>query len=82
MGDSSRLLCGYCEFRCYSLWVDSLFSQLREKISSYISQSNSVSVDKEALFTICEPDDIFSGLHSRYLREKFYTETFKYVVNV
>ena len=60
--------------------VDTLFSQLKEKFYSYFSESNLASVDKDALFTMCEPDNIFSGLHSRYLREKFYMETFNYVV--
>ena len=56
--------------------VDSLFSLVRESISAHLSE-----VDKETLLKICEPSDIFSGLNTRYLREKFYKERFNYVVN-
>ena len=42
--------------------------------------SNAATVDKEELLKICEPGDIFSGLNTRYLREKFYKECFNYVV--
>jgi len=61
--------------------VDLLFSQLKEKIYSYLSESNLVSVDKDALLSMCESDDILSGLYSQYLREKFCTESFNYAVN-
>ena len=59
--------------------VDSLFSLVKERISAHLSDT--VEVDKEALLKICEPGDIFSGLNTRYLREKFYKERFNYVVN-
>ena len=29
---------------------------------------------------MCEPGDIFLGLNTRHLREKFYKERFNYVV--
>lgn len=58
--------------------VDSLFSQVKERISTYLS--NAATVDREELLKICEPGDIFSGLSTRHLREKFYKEYFNYVV--
>ena len=58
--------------------VDSLFSQVKEKMSAHLSDT--VNVDREAILKICEPGDIFSGLNTRYLREKFYKERFNFVV--
>ena len=52
---------------------------MKERISAHLSDT--VKVDKETLLKICEPGDIFSGLNTRYLREKFYKERFNYVVN-
>lgn len=57
--------------------VDSLFSQVKERITAHLSDT----VDKETILKICEPGDIFSGLNTRYLREKFYKEHFNFVVN-
>ena len=59
--------------------VDSLFSQVKERMSAHLSDTQGV--DKETLFKMCEPGDIFSGLNTRHLREKFYKERFNYVVN-
>ena len=45
------------------LWlVDSLFSQVKERISAHLSDT--VDVDKETILKICEPGDIFLGLIS------------------
>ena len=60
--------------------VDTLFSQVKERISAHISDT--VDIDKETILKICEPGDIFSGLNTRYLREKFYRERFNFVVNL
>ena len=59
--------------------VDSLFSQVKERISAHLSDT--VDVDKETLLKMCEPGDIFLGLNTRHLREKFYKERFNFVVN-
>ena len=59
--------------------VDSLFAQVKERISAHLSDT--VDVDKETILKICEPDDIFLGLNTRHLREKFYRECFNFVVN-
>ena len=59
--------------------VDSLFSQVKERMSAHLSDTQGV--DKETLFKMCEPGDIFLGLNTRHLREKFYKERFNYVVN-
>ena len=59
--------------------VDSLYSLVKERISIHLS--NTVEVDKETLLKVCEPGDIFSGLNTQHLREKFYKEHFNYVVN-
>ena len=56
--------------------VDSLFS---ERISAHLSDT--VDVDKETILKICEPGDIFLGLNTQHLREKFYKERFNFVVN-
>ena len=58
--------------------VDSLFSQVKERISACLSDT--VNVDKETILKMCESGDIFSGLNTRYLREKFYKEQFNFVV--
>lgn len=55
--------------------VNSLFSQVKERITAHLSDT----VDKETILKICEPGDIFSGLNTRYLREKFYKEHFNFV---
>ena len=60
--------------------VDSLFSQVKERMSTHLSDT--LDIDKETLLKMCEPGDIFSGLNTRHLREKFYKERFNYVVNV
>ena len=57
--------------------VNPLFSQVKERITAHLSDT----VDKETIFKICEPGDIFSGLNTLYLREKFYKEHFNFVVN-
>ena len=49
--------------------VDSLFAQVKEKISAHLSDI--VDVDKETILKICEPGDIFLGLNTRHLREIF-----------
>lgn len=59
--------------------VDSLFSQVKERITAHLSDT--VDVDKETILKICEPGDIFSGLNTRHLRQKFYKERFNFVVN-
>ena len=41
--------------------VDSLFSQVKERISAHLSDA--VNVDKETILRMCEPGDIFSGLN-------------------
>ena len=47
---------------------------MKERISAHISDT--VDIDKETILKICEPGDIFSGLTTQYLREKFYKERF------
>jgi len=49
-------------------------------MSAYLSDTQDT--DKETLLKMCESGDIFSGLNTRHLREKFYKERFNYVVNV
>ena len=60
--------------------VDSLFSQVKERINVHLSDT--VDIDKETILKICDPGDIFSGLNTRHLREKFYKECFNYVVTL
>ena len=57
--------------------VDSLFSQVKERISAHLSDT--ADVDKETILKMCEPGDIFLGLNTRHLRENFYKERFNFV---
>ena len=59
--------------------VDSLSSQVKERISAHLSDTQDI--DEETILKMCEPGDIFSGLNTRHLTEKFYKERFNYVVN-
>ena len=58
--------------------VDSLFSQVKDRISAHLSDT--INVDEETTLGMCEPGNIFSGLNTGYLREKFYKEQFNFVV--
>ena len=49
--------------------VDSLFAQVKERMSAHLSDTQDK--DKETLLKMCEPGDIFSGLNTWHLREKF-----------
>ena len=43
-----------------------MFSQLKEKFYSYFSESNLASVDKDALFTMCEPENSIENLYNGF----------------
>ena len=52
-----------------------------KKIKAEIPESVTVE-EKSNILNACNPGDIFFGLRSRYLREKYYDNYFKYVVSV
>ena len=59
--------------------VDSLFSQIKNKLQTQIPITVD-QVEREAILETCNPCDLFSDLNSRYLREKYYKDHFNYVV--
>ena len=61
--------------------VDSITCDIKEKIKTEIPESVTEE-QKSDILNACNPGDIFFGLKSRYLREKYYDNFFKYVVSV
>jgi hypothetical protein len=68
-----------------SQWlVDQVVSSVQLKVSEEL-QSHGLSNDiRKSIVDSCASvsGNIFEGLHSRYLREKFYKEEFNYVVRL
>ena len=61
--------------------VDSLFSQIKNKLQTQIPITVD-QVEREAILETCNPCDLFSELNSRYLREKYYKDHFNCVVRM
>ena len=61
--------------------VDSITCDLKEKIKAEIPESVTAE-RKSSILNACNPGNIFFGLKSPYLREKYYDNFFKYVVSV
>ena len=61
--------------------VDSVIFELKNKIKAEIPEDVSAE-GKSNILDACNPGDIFSGLKTRYLREKYYENYFKYVVSI
>lgn len=61
--------------------VDLITCNLKDKIKAEIPESVTAE-QKSAILNACNPGDVFFGLKSRYLREKYYDNFFKYVVSV
>jgi len=61
--------------------VDRVYHHCSMKLSRMLPDHLS-STDREKIIEICDPGDIFAGLKSRYLREKYYDAKFNYVVSV
>ena len=62
-------------------FVDKVCSQVSERIKALLP----VDVDsalRQSLLAACKPGDLFTGLTTRYSREKYYCEAFNYVVRI
>lgn len=60
--------------------LDSIVSQMTEKLKSQIPEVVN-QTERDAILATCEVGDLFLGLKSRYLREKYYETYFNYVVS-
>lgn len=69
-------LCGLVQWL-----VDSVGSEIAQRVEAKLPPTIDTA-QKEGLLTVCEPGDIFSGLKTRYLREKYYNTHFHYVVRI
>ena len=56
-------------------------SEISERIQELLP-SNIETEDKKHIIDACKPGDIFNGLNSRFLREKYYDNHFNYVVSI
>ena len=61
--------------------VDSIIFELKNKIKAEIPEDVNAE-GKSNILDACNPGDIFFGLKTRYLREKYYENYFKYVVSI
>ena len=62
-------------------FVETVCFQIAERVEAGLPPTTDAAV-KEQLLSACRPGDLFSGLKSRYMREKYYEEKFNYVVRV
>ena len=60
--------------------VDIVSSEISERIQELLSDDIETE-DKKQILDACKPGDIFNGLNSRFLREKYYDNHFNYVVS-
>lgn len=60
-------------------FVDNICSQIADKIESGLPPDTDSELRKKIL-EACSPIDLFTGLKTRYMREKFYATQFNYVV--
>ena len=60
-------------------FVNKICSQVSERIEAQLPM-NVDSALRHSLLAACKPGDLFTGLTSRYSREKYYWEAFNYVV--
>lgn len=65
----------FCE--CIQSFVDDISSQISKKVESQLPESLP---SKQSIVASCQPGDLFEGLTTRYKREKYYEDTFNYVV--
>ncbi len=67
----------FCE--CIQSFVDNVCSQISKNIDSQLPESLPL---KQSIVASCQPGDLFKGLTTRYKREKYYVDTFDYVVRI
>lgn len=60
--------------------VDYLSSETTERIKVLLPDDTNAELRKQ-IFDACKPGDVFDGLNTRFLREKYYENYFNYVVN-
>ena len=60
--------------------VDYLSSKTTERIKVLLPDDTNAEL-REQIFDACKSGDVFDGLHTRFLREKYYENYFNYVVN-
>lgn len=60
--------------------VDYLSSETTERIKVLLPDDTNAEIKKQ-IFDACKPGDVFDGLNTRFLREKYYENYFNYVVN-
>ena len=60
-------------------FVDKVCSQVSERVKTVLP-ADVDSTLRQSLLAACKPGSLFTGLTTRYSREKYYSETFNYVV--
>ena len=61
--------------------VDTLSSETTERIKVLLPDDTNTELRKQ-IFDACKPGDVFDGLNTRFLREKYYENYFNYVVTL